>query len=92
MPDLRYMNNDTHAAFRQIVLGGALQSVGMKSFAGELSESDVDDLHNYLKEVANLTWQAQTPPSLWARIKQRWNDWKAERDAQVWLKENTPPL
>lgn len=53
-PDLRKLPPEVHAAFRNIVLGGAFASLGMESFSDLLSESDVDAIHAYLVGQA---WQ-----------------------------------
>ena len=92
LPDLRYMSNGTHDRFESIVLGGLLKSVGMKSFAKELSKADVRDLHNYLLEVANLAWEAQAPKSPLEQEQARQDAAEVERKAALWFKENTPPL
>jgi quinohemoprotein ethanol dehydrogenase len=48
LPDLRYMSAGTHKVFRKIVLEGLYEAKGMASFAGLLSESDVDAIHAYI--------------------------------------------
>jgi quinohemoprotein ethanol dehydrogenase len=48
LPDLRYMSAGTHEMFRKIVLEGLYEAKGMASFAGLLSESDVDAIHAYI--------------------------------------------
>ncbi|MGB7217025.1 MAG: cytochrome c, partial [Gammaproteobacteria bacterium] len=54
--DLRYMSAETHAAFRDIVLGGAAVDRGMASFADILTPQDVEDVHAYLIARANEDW------------------------------------
>jgi quinohemoprotein ethanol dehydrogenase len=54
--DLRHMSPEAHAAFREIVLEGTLEELGMASFASLLSERDVDDVHAYLIARANEDW------------------------------------
>jgi quinohemoprotein ethanol dehydrogenase len=54
-PDLRRMAPETHAAFKQIVLGGLLKNAGMPPWDGVLSEADVDAIHAYL---ISLSWDA----------------------------------
>lgn len=53
-PDLRRMSPETHAAFKQIVLGGILQNAGMPPWDDVLSQSDADAIHDYL---ISLAWQ-----------------------------------
>ena len=45
VPDLRYANAETHAAWQGIVLGGALQHNGMPRF--ELSSENAELIRNY---------------------------------------------
>jgi quinohemoprotein ethanol dehydrogenase len=53
-PDLRYSPAlNSAAAFEAIVLEGALQSAGMASFKGRLSEDDIQAVRAYLIERAN---------------------------------------
>ncbi|MGC2033116.1 MAG: PQQ-dependent dehydrogenase, methanol/ethanol family [Steroidobacteraceae bacterium] len=54
-PDLRKLNDGLHAAFKDIVLKGALAPSGMERFDDILSEHDVDDIHAYL---INQSWAA----------------------------------
>jgi quinohemoprotein ethanol dehydrogenase len=53
-PDLRKLPPEIHAAFKDIVLGGAFGPAGMESFSDLLSGSDVDAIHAYLIDQA---WQ-----------------------------------
>ncbi len=53
-PDLRKLPPEVHAAFEDIVLGGAFGPMGMESFSDILSEFDVDAIHAYLVDQA---WQ-----------------------------------
>ncbi len=53
-PDLRKLPGEIHAAFHDIVLGGAFGSLGMESFSDLLSASEVDAIHAYLIDQA---WQ-----------------------------------
>jgi quinohemoprotein ethanol dehydrogenase len=89
--DLRYMGAASHARFEKIVLGGALESVGMRSFSAELSGKEVADIQHYLIEVANLEWEARQPQSWWKRFKARWKARESSSKADAWLRENTPP-
>jgi quinohemoprotein ethanol dehydrogenase len=59
-PDLRYMSPETHAAFKEIVLYGARAAKGMVPFADVLTDDDVDAIHAYLIEQAQLI-KAPTP-------------------------------
>jgi len=54
VPDLRRSTPATHAAFQQIVRGGALQPRGMPRWDDLLSEREVDQIHAYLIDLA---WQ-----------------------------------
>lgn len=54
-PDLRKLNPGLHAAFKDIVLHGALAAAGMERFDDILSDQDVDDIHAYL---IDQSWQA----------------------------------
>jgi quinohemoprotein ethanol dehydrogenase len=56
--DLRRMTRETHAAFKDIVLGGARKDKGMASFADILSAEDADAIHAYLIARANEDWGA----------------------------------
>ena len=47
-PDLRRMTPGTHAAFRDIVLGGALLANGMPRWDDVLTPADADAVHAYL--------------------------------------------
>jgi len=47
-PDLRRMDKDTHAAFDDIVLNGALKESGMPGWDDVLSRADAHALHAYL--------------------------------------------
>src|SRR5208282_228034 len=54
-PDLRKLSTGLHAAFKDIVLHGALAPNGMERFDDLLSEQDADDVHAYL---IDQSWQA----------------------------------
>jgi quinohemoprotein ethanol dehydrogenase len=47
-PDLRRMTAETHAVYDNIVLGGALSSAGMASFADLISPEEADAIHTFL--------------------------------------------
>jgi PQQ-dependent dehydrogenase (methanol/ethanol family) len=53
IPDLRYMDTATHAAFPGIVMG-ARADKGMPSFAQYLKMDDINAIHAYLVERANV--------------------------------------
>ncbi len=54
-PDLRKLNPGLHAAFKEILLKGALAPSGMERFDDILSDKDADDIHAYL---IDQSWQA----------------------------------
>jgi quinohemoprotein ethanol dehydrogenase len=56
LKDLRYMSSETHAEFRDIVLGGIRSDKGMASFKDILTENQVDAIHAYLIARANEDW------------------------------------
>ena len=53
MPDLRFMKASVRDSFDQIVLGGALEPVGMGSFAEWLTEEDAKRVLGYVLYRAN---------------------------------------
>ena len=52
IPDLRRANEATHATFEQIVRGGARRTLGMPSFAKDLSSDQVRWIEAYVLEQA----------------------------------------
>ena len=58
-PDLRRLNAGLHAAFKDIVLHGALAPAGMERFDDLLSEKDVDNIHAYLIDQSWIAYRAQ---------------------------------
>jgi quinohemoprotein ethanol dehydrogenase len=58
-PDLRRLNAGLHAAFKDIVLRGALAPAGMERFDDLLSERDADNIHAYLIEQSWIAYRAQ---------------------------------
>ncbi|MBM5812717.1 MAG: PQQ-dependent dehydrogenase, methanol/ethanol family [Gammaproteobacteria bacterium] len=58
IPDLRRMTAETHAAFADVVLGGARAARGMGSFSGVLSAVEAEAVHSYLIELAWKTFEA----------------------------------
>jgi quinohemoprotein ethanol dehydrogenase len=57
MPDLRLMSTASHETFHEIVLDGNRASLGMASFADELTPEDADLIHAYIVSRANLDRQ-----------------------------------
>jgi quinohemoprotein ethanol dehydrogenase len=63
--DLRHLTPETHAAFFDIVLGGARKAVGMPSFDGKLTRDEAESIHAYVITRAQEDWQpdfAHPPP------------------------------
>jgi quinohemoprotein ethanol dehydrogenase len=58
-PDLRYLSAETHAAFTDIVLGGARAAQGMPPFAGTLRPPDIEAIHAYLIDKASQLGERQ---------------------------------
>ena len=58
-PDLRRLSAGLHAAFKDIVLHGAVAPTGMERFDDLLSEADVDAIHAYLIDEAWKAYRAQ---------------------------------
>jgi len=54
---LRHMEPATHAAFIDIVLGGARARNGMASFADALSPAEAEAIHHYLISRARADWE-----------------------------------
>lgn len=54
--DLRHMTAETHAKFKDIVLGGLYTEKGMSSFKDVLSDKQADQIHDYLIARANEDW------------------------------------
>jgi quinohemoprotein ethanol dehydrogenase len=65
VPDLRRLTADKHAAFKDIVLRGALQPRGMPRWDDLLSEQDADQIHAYLISVQRQAFadQQKTAPA-----------------------------
>jgi mono/diheme cytochrome c family protein len=55
------MNDATHATFEQIVLGGARRTLGMPSFARDLSSDQVRMIHAYVLDQAGRSPAVQAP-------------------------------
>jgi quinohemoprotein ethanol dehydrogenase len=58
-PDLRKLGPGLHAAFKDIVLRGALAPNGMERFDDLLTDEDADAIHAYLIDQAWLAYKAQ---------------------------------
>ncbi len=50
------MTQETHAEFKDIVLGGVRKEKGMASFADILTPEDAEAIHAYLIARANEDW------------------------------------
>ena len=64
-PDLRRLTAGQHAAFKDILLRGAVAPTGMEKFDDLLSEADADAIHAYLIDEAWKAYRLQetTPKS-----------------------------
>ena len=60
LPDLRRLTPEKHKIFKQIVLEGVLEPLGMSSFAGDLSEADVEAIQAYIVELSHEAVAAQS--------------------------------
>jgi quinohemoprotein ethanol dehydrogenase len=58
-PDLRKLDGGLHAAFKDILLKGAMAPTGMESFADLLSAADVDAIHAYVVDEGWKGFRAQ---------------------------------
>ena len=61
-PDLRRLDAGLHAAFKDIVLHGAVAPTGMERFDDLLTEREVDDIHAYLIDQSWIAYRAQQHP------------------------------
>jgi quinohemoprotein ethanol dehydrogenase len=59
IPDLKRSVAATHAAFREIVLHGALQPMGMPRWDDALDEKQVDQIHAYIISVARAAFAGE---------------------------------
>jgi quinohemoprotein ethanol dehydrogenase len=59
-PDLRAMTEETHGAFKDIVLGGLRRERGMPSFGGTIDETDLEAIRAFLVVEANKIREWQT--------------------------------
>ena len=50
LPDLRYMDKETHSGFMAIVLGGTKSEHGMLGYHDTLTALDVENIHHFLKK------------------------------------------
>jgi quinohemoprotein ethanol dehydrogenase len=58
-PDLRRMSPAAHAAFRRIVLDGALKDAGMPAWGDVLTPADAEAIHAWLISIARSSYAAQ---------------------------------
>jgi quinohemoprotein ethanol dehydrogenase len=58
-PDLRKLDAGLHAAFKEIVLHGAVAPAGMERFDDLLGDADADDVHAYLIDQSWAAYRAQ---------------------------------
>ncbi|MBL4639729.1 MAG: PQQ-dependent dehydrogenase, methanol/ethanol family, partial [Kordiimonadaceae bacterium] len=58
-PDLRRMSPEVHEAFKDIVLHGMLEDLGMGGFSDVFTESQVDAIHSYLIKLSEDAYTAQ---------------------------------
>lgn len=61
LPDLRWMDEDTHKMFDAIVLGGLKHERGMAGFSEHLSPSDAENLHAYIIKRAHDSFGNSRP-------------------------------
>jgi alcohol dehydrogenase (cytochrome c)/quinohemoprotein ethanol dehydrogenase len=61
LPDLRYSSTLANDRWFKIVRGGAYQSLGMVSFAKEVSQKNAADIRAYVIYRANQSKANQTP-------------------------------
>jgi quinohemoprotein ethanol dehydrogenase len=62
-PDLRKLDAGLHAAFKDIVLHGAVAPTGMERFDDLLTEKDVEDIHAFLIDQSWIAYRAQQQAS-----------------------------
>ena len=62
VPNLFAMSPQKHALFDDIVLGGALESRGMASFADVLTQQDAQDIHAFIVDVTRRNIRAAERP------------------------------
>ena len=61
IPDLRRANEATHATFEQIVRGGARRTLGMPSFAKDISSDQVRLIQAYVLDQARQVSSVSKP-------------------------------
>ncbi len=59
LPDLRRLSHEKHDIFKQIVLEGVLEPLGMGNFADDLSEEEVDAIQAYVVQLSREAVSAQ---------------------------------
>ncbi|MBL4894193.1 MAG: c-type cytochrome [Emcibacter sp.] len=62
-PDLRRMSPEVHESFKDIVLHGQREPLGMAGFSDLLSEKQVEAIHSHLIRLAQEAYQAQQEES-----------------------------
>jgi quinohemoprotein ethanol dehydrogenase len=55
--DLRYLTQEKHTQFMDIVLGGQLKNEGMESFRDRLTPQEAQSIHSFLISRAQEDWQ-----------------------------------
>jgi quinohemoprotein ethanol dehydrogenase len=58
-PDLRRMSPEVHAAFKDIVLHGQREPLGMAGFGDILSEKQVEAIHSHLIKLAQEAYDGE---------------------------------
>ena len=58
-PDLTRMQPEVHDRFREIVLDGEREILGMASFADLLTEEEAEAIHQYLVSLGHAAYEAQ---------------------------------
>ncbi len=86
VPDLRYMDETSHAAFNQIVLGGIFSNLGMPAFGDVLEPAGANAIHDYILHMANRKWEEDASPLWW----QETRNWIYDRLAilLLWLNQS----
>ena len=69
LADLRYMSEQTHKIFYDIVLDGAYSGMGMVGFSDYLQRQDAQAIHAYLIDMAHRERAARAESATWSAIK-----------------------
>ena len=59
VPDLRYMQAGKHSIFNEIVVNGAMQSLGMPEFSDYVEADDARAIHAYVISQARVLYEEQ---------------------------------